>query len=737
MRLLVLATYRDTETQANRPLADLLTWLRREPRVERIDLRGLSEAEIVDLMEQLAGHSMEAEGVALASALWEETDGNPFFTRELLRHLSETAAISRRTDGRWVTQPTLDIRSLPASVRDVINYRVRRLGDEAEQILGVAAVVGRSFDIDLVAAAADIYEDHVLGLVEKACTAALVTEVAESPGRFSFNHVLTQHTLYTGLSATRRQRLHRRIAETLEGLYGDEPGDRISELARHWAAAVSTDHGKAVRYAKLAGDSALASLGPDEALRWYSKALELLDSSGTQDEQLRCQLLVDLGVAQRQSGDAAYRETLLEAGRLAADLGEAALVVRAALAVHRGFYASGTQIDHDRVRLIERALEVISPDDSPDRARLLATLASELTFHPDHERRQALANEAVAVARRTNDRAALVDALCIPRLAVHLPGTVDQRLAETAEAVEVACALGDPVVRFWAYHTRRYPLVMAGDIEESDRCLEQVEDFVEQTGQPALLWSLSVYRAARSLHAGDAEEADRLSSVAVKLGQDSGQPDAMNVHGVQMLLIRWHQGRLAELVALLEDMREANPGSQIFAGTLATAYVESDSVPSAQQLLDEASTFGWDLPLDYVWSMAMAYWSHAAAEAGHEPASAALYEQLLPFHNRVGFTANGVTGAVAHYLGRLASVLGRTEEAEAHFAEALALHEKLRGPFFIAQTKLAWGRMLLDADLVRAQTFLADARDLADAYGCRRVGQLARRALSDTGMVDA
>ena len=150
-----------------------------------------------------------------------------------------------------------------------------------------------------------------------------MTEVAETPGRFGFNHGLIQHTLYGGLSVTRRLRLHRRIAETLEALCGDDPGDRVGELARHWAeVATPTEASKAIHYTALAGDSALTSLGPDEALRWYRRALDLLDESSTVDERVRCQLLVGLGVAQRQTGDPVYRDTLLDAGRRARESGE-------------------------------------------------------------------------------------------------------------------------------------------------------------------------------------------------------------------------------------------------------------------------------------------------------------------------------------------------------------------------------------------------------------------------------
>ena len=160
---------------------------------------------------------------------------------------------------------------------------------------------------------------------------------------------------------------------------------------------------------------------------------------------------------------------------------------------------------------------------------------------------------------------------------MHLPDTLEERLAQAAEAVTLARTLADPAARFWAYHTRRYPLLMAGDVDESDRCLEESQKLVAQIGQPALVWSLTLYLGVRALHAGDATEAERLAEEAMKLATDSGQPDVRSVYGAQMLFIRWHQGRLGESVPLLEQIWASNPRSRLFAGALAMANADAGS----------------------------------------------------------------------------------------------------------------------------------------------------------------
>jgi predicted ATPase len=104
MRVLILGTYRDSELSQTHPLTDTLAALHRQSGVSRIELAGLDDSGVVALLEAAAGQSLDAAGVGLAHAVYRETDGNPFFVSEVLRHLSETGAIYQDTTGRWVAE---------------------------------------------------------------------------------------------------------------------------------------------------------------------------------------------------------------------------------------------------------------------------------------------------------------------------------------------------------------------------------------------------------------------------------------------------------------------------------------------------------------------------------------------------------------------------------------------------------------------------------------------------------
>ena len=146
-----------------------------------------------------------------------------------------------------MAERSLEQLALPDSVRVVIGARVGRLGKDAGRVLSIASVIGRDFDLDLLARATETSEDDLLDILDAAASAALVREVADT-GRYSFAHALIQHTLFQDLGPNRRAQTHRKVAEALEDLYGSRSGTRAGELVRHWLNATPAhrhrqDHG--------------------------------------------------------------------------------------------------------------------------------------------------------------------------------------------------------------------------------------------------------------------------------------------------------------------------------------------------------------------------------------------------------------------------------------------------------------------------------------------------------------
>ena len=290
-----------------------------------------------------------------------------------------------------------------------------RLGEEARRVLSHAAVIGREFDLGLLARVSEVDEDRLLDLIDEARESGLVFELDGVIDRFSFAHALTQHTLYEDLGPTRRSRIHRKTAEALEEICGDAPERRAGELARHFVAATRTvDTVKALSYSQMAGIQALAQHAPADALGWFAKALDLY-AQGPVDPGVHCDLLIGLGTAQRQTGDPAHRETLLEAANIARALPDTARLVAAALANTRTGASAAGLVDTERVDILECALEMLGDVDGVERALLLVTLANELTYDNQPDRRARLIADALELARGMDDRFARLAVICACR----------------------------------------------------------------------------------------------------------------------------------------------------------------------------------------------------------------------------------------------------------------------------------------------------------------------------------
>ena len=166
--LLVLAIYRDTDLHRQPSVPRRARRARpREPGVELVSLVGLDPDDVFDLLEAIAGHELDADGRLLGDLLLAETDGNPYFVTETLRHLAETGAIARSADGHWSATHDLRTVGLPVTVREVITRRVACLGSEVHQLLGFAAVLGRDFDVDILLAVSGV-DDYVLSTCSNA-----------------------------------------------------------------------------------------------------------------------------------------------------------------------------------------------------------------------------------------------------------------------------------------------------------------------------------------------------------------------------------------------------------------------------------------------------------------------------------------------------------------------------------------------------------------------------------------
>jgi class 3 adenylate cyclase len=733
MRVLVLGIYRDDELDLSHPFLDTFAALSRERGVSRIELTGMDDMEVLAFMSA-AGYALDDAIVDLARAIYRETDGNPFFVCEVLRHLAETGVVRQDKTGPQVADDSFEQIALPDTIRKVIRARIGRLGREAGRVLAVAAVIGRDFDLDLLAMATETPEDKLLEILDAAAAASLVRELTDGPGRYHFTHSLIQYAVYQDLGPTRQAKTHRVVALALEELCGDRPGPRVSELARHWGnTSQAIDIGKAIQYLQQAGDAAFSALAPADALHYYVDAVALTGQLTDSNPMLEIDLAIGLATAQRQTGDPAFRETLLDAARRALALGDTDRLVAASLANDRGWYTASGVVDSEKVELLELALERL-PAVHPDRALVLGTLCAELAFGSTLEHRQALADEALAIVESTGDDAEVVRTLNHLVFPFLVPSLLEQSLAWSADALTRAKRVRDPVLLYFAAMYRATVATRAGDIEEVDRCYAIAGPLVRQLNQPSLNWEYTFHLAKRAQIAGNIDEAEQLATKALHIGTDGGQPDAVTFYGVQLAVVNWQRGTLGDLAPLIEQMIVETPGLPTLKASLAVAYTEDDRPADAHRLLAEFAATGFDLPPDAAWLNGMTEYAEAAIACGDPDFAEPLLEQLAPWTNQFS-SAGGVTaeGPVSLVLGGLATVLERYDDAERDFIYASAFNDRVGARFFAARTALLWGQMLAarggPTDYERASELVSRAQSDAATHGYRGIERRATAIL--------
>jgi tetratricopeptide (TPR) repeat protein len=720
-RLMVLGTYRDTELDVDHPLSRTLAELGCERLVARRALAPLDAAAVSQLVDAHAGHQASPE---LHRMVYEATEGNAFFVVEVLRHLAESGAI-----GDGSTQPSIAAGRLvvPESVRDVIGQRLACLGAETGRLLIMAAVLGRAFELDVLQQLSALHDDELLDALESAVRARVIEEVAGSPGHFMFSHALIRQTLYDGLTATRRARLHRRAAAALERAHAAAIEPYLAQLAYHFAR--STDElDKAIEYGARAGEHAFSVAAYEQAAAHFRQAVALIDTSDPTRLSRRCDLVIAQGTAEREAGDHAYRRTLLDGARLAQELGDPDRLARAALANHRGLFNSILGIDRDRVSVLQAALEAYDSSDSPTRAALLSLLAFALVTDPDWRAREKLSDDALTMARHVGHPHTLALVLTQRAVARWRPQTLPELRRDLTEAAQLADRLNDPLLAAHAGHLGAQAAMEAGDLEHADRLLAALGSDVKQLRQPLMRWYNAVARAHRCLISGPAEEAERLAFAALELGRSAHQPDIMLWFYGHLCVARFLQGSLDRGDPHLLDVVKT-PGSLLppissdiipnrslpvmIDAAISVILCEVGRLDDARRHFSALMSHLDELAHDYMALVIAAQASIACARLGDKHSARRLHAILEPHSHRLVGGGSVWWGATTHYLGLLATTLDQYDDADARFDAAERSYITLDAKPWLARLHRDWAAALLTRgrsdDNRRAQQLLERA----------------------------
>ena len=689
--LMVAATYRDTDLHAAHPLRTTLGALVRATECTHATLSGFDGEEIQRYVGMVAGQPPSAR---LVTALERHTEGNPFFLREVVQLL---AAAAERPIAH-IDERELDRLGLPSGVRDAISRRLEPLPHLCRALLSVAAVIGREFDLERLAAVsrADRPNDaRSAAELHAALEPALERGLLLDGERLAFAHALIRETLYAETPPARRAALHRRVADTLEATYGKRD-THAAEIAHHFAAAgASAD---AARYARRAGHHAMAHFAYEAAVHAYRAALEQLPAAA---EPERCDLLLALGEAEIRAGEpTAARETSFRAAELGRQLGLGDHLASAALGF--GWHFDAGVIDHQRIALLKEALDILDPGDGVLRAKVMARLAVAIYFVPDsYASRAALSAEAVRMARGLGDAATLAFVINARLYALWVPADTGARLELARELLQLAERCGDDELTLQSRHWLVMDLIECGQIDAGLRHVEAHAALASRLRQPLYLWFAAMWRATLAVMQGRFADAEVDIPRAYELGARAEPANAEQTAMTQMFFLRLEQGRVGELVAGAEAWRVEGAFDAAQACGRALLFAEAERPEAMQEELDYLRRLGLqNIPRDAGWLTALAALAMALARFPDAALAREVHDLLLPFRTRIALAGmlSSCYAAISHHLGVLAGMLSDWTAAEAHFRDALATHQRLGARPLIARTQHEWAAMLVARD---------------------------------------
>ena len=735
--VLIVGTYRDVELDRRHPLAQVLADLRRDSLYERVLLRGLSADDVVAMLEARSESTLDAAGHGLARAVHRETEGNPFFIREIIRHLVETNTI-RQEDGRWVSELTLEQIGLPESVREVIGRRLSLLSEGCDDVLRVASVIGREFTVDVLARVTETTPAALADLLDEATRARVVDEVPEEFDRFSFSHMLVRETLYEELTTSRRVRVHQRIGRVLEELRPDPTGEDLNALARHFReAALIGEVDRAVDYGTRAGGQAMRMAAYEEAVAHYDRALQALDVADRDGDDValaakRSVVLIHKGEAQLAAGDTGGgRRSFFAAAEVAQATGDAEQLARAAWACG-GLWVEVGGIDTELLDLLHAALRALPTEDSALRSRLMSRIAMDLAFGLDVTTASAMATGSLAMARRLSDEATLAYALVAWRHVFSSASHLEARLAASAEAAAIADRRGNFALALRARSFLLPDAVEAGDLALANDALAGIERAAAELNQARYDYLATITRAGVAQWHGRFDEAEELAVRAREAATQLGRFTGLVAAAMVLLDTRGDRDGVTASVAearwLVDTLGASTP---LFAALAPLAFAGEGDLESARRVVRDM-VHSDPLPEAFSGEYAWGVYPVVMPELIVDPDVAAHIEKILAQHAGHHMTVHGTgfvgyLGPVNSALGRLATVQGHLDDAERLLRTAIVEAESMEAPSFAARAKLNLVEVLFaladgDADVAsEAGALLAEVIATATELGSRDI----------------
>ena len=708
-RLLIIGTYRDVQVDRAHQLSNTLAELRRGGSFTRVPLRGLTVDEVHRLVVQLSGN--QDVPWSFAEAVHRQTEGNPLFIQEVLRYLLEEGLVAREGGQfrRVGDEPLAD--QIPEGLRDVIGKRMTRLGEGANQVLGVAAVIGREFRLDVIERVAGVTEDELFAALEEAQGVGVVEQRSgvATGVTFRFTHAFFRQTLYEEMFAPRRIRFHQQVGRALEEVHERRLGEHAAEIAEHFAQSTERDDlEKALRYSEISAERARDVYAWAEGARLLEQALQVQEVLDPEDQPKRCDLLIAQGQALLPGGEPLRVGEALapEAFALAEGIGDDRRAFSACWLALEGLtrYGANTMWGTPAfLRWAERADHYALPETS-ERAYADVALASARFARGGYAEASVLRRRARDFYRRNTEGSDLASPALLG--VQEAPKYAEDRLVVARETVASESEYGISMLQATSLWSAGLVLLENGDLSGAEAAWDRQREAGERGHDLGMLRLQILRQAVTEAIGGRMDVALDLIDEWGRRSEEAG----MGVGGRQLgantaLRPLLHLGRAQEALEVTEGDRRVRaaaaggppplmPPPLLHRVALCLAHLGRHD--EAREVLHEFMDRLGIGPGEDDGEAPAAFFTNLLETAvliGDEDVARILAQRLIP-------SASSATGGlaqttVARHLAAAAAMLGEPDQARAYYQQALDAAGTIGFRPEIALTRLQLAELLL------------------------------------------
>ncbi|MBN1655363.1 MAG: AAA family ATPase [Deltaproteobacteria bacterium] len=783
--VLVIGTLRTTEFDPKDSRNERLSYILGHSNCERIELDRLTEADVGDYVAASFGE-VDAR---LSRAIFEKSEGNPFFMVELLRP--------------WIHcgRPEAEELGFSTLALDIVRRRVRKLDSDTRAILSAAAVIGRDFDLNMLSYVTEHEEDALIDMLgqpladdtvvassegqqqfnvrapvkpttklpvepstpagptrsvppvhdssdrggttvlrdELAVVASINTYLREQlPRRLAFGHELIREVLYEDLNAAERKLVHLRAGECLEKRRALGAEVATAELAHHFLSALPHgDVAKAVHYANIAAQEAARFFAYADVYAWLHRAIQALQLEERPDLQSLCSLLLSLSSAGRALCDNRYLDYLNQAIKVATENGFGRLLAMAGLILNMGPAMVALP---GALRVLESAERMLPEEDKQERAIVLAHLAWTPPNCMNTGRVNELLSRAEALARESGSLLAITTVL---RGKLFFTGSPADYPAAQAIADELEQLVrSEPELEAVPSLDIQFFLIISS-IQRGDQWA--VQESVDGFGAKArkfkaaeLAWLHQRMGIIQRMNAGELDGVNDALSQLRERAEGFGIQTARILCDVDLGVLLSQTANVRPFTAELRDrLRYDESDAQSIWASKIQSMVEFGLIREAEAALRRIPVaLIYELPVDLSYLTTLARLALGSVATGAMEYVEALYQLLKPYpqYYAADYSLH-CDGSVSYFLGMLARTLGRHREAIVHFEDALEHNARFNLKAQVVRTRCELARTLADSTAQAAQrrthSLLQQALEDARKLGLLRLSDDAERLLRD------